>query len=78
MSIPAKWVRTGGMSVFSSPDPHPDNSESREESVRKDLKRRLKHVCEHLSRVDFDGLVAKMTREQLRGEGIVGRRIRTS
>ncbi len=46
--------------------------------MRKDLKRRLKHVCEHLSRVDFDGLVAKMTREQLRGEGIVGRRIRTS
>ena len=76
MSIPAKWVRAGGMSVFSSPDPNPESPESREDCVRKDLALRLKHVCEHLSKVDFDNLVSKMTHEQLRGEGIFGRRIR--
>lgn len=76
MSISAKWVRAGGMSVFSSPDPTSESRETREACVRKDLTHRLMHVCEHLSRVDFDDLVAKMTHEQLRGEGILGRRTR--
>jgi hypothetical protein len=76
MSISPKWVRAGGMSVFSSPDLDPENPESREDRVRKDLTHRLKHVCEHLSLVDFDDLVAKMTQEQLRGEGVLGRRFR--
>jgi hypothetical protein len=43
----------------------------REECVRKDLVLRLKQICEHLSKAEFDALVLKMTREQLRGEGVV-------
>lgn len=54
------------------------NIESREESVKKDLTLRLKGICEHLSKLDFDVLVSDMTREQLRGESIPGRRIRPS
>jgi hypothetical protein len=52
------------------------NVESREERVKKDLTLRLKGICEHLSRLEFDVLVSDMTREQLRGESIPGRRIR--
>jgi hypothetical protein len=52
------------------------NAESREDSVRKDLTRRLKCVCADLSSVEFEVLVTDMTREQLRGEGIPGRKIR--
>ncbi len=65
------------MSVFSSPDPSSESPESREDRVRKDLTNRFRSVCEHLSSVDFDDLVSKMTREQLRGEGMLGRRIRS-
>jgi hypothetical protein len=50
--------------------------ESREDCVHKDLARRLKSVCENLSTVEFDALIVDMTREQLRGEGILGRKIR--
>ena len=52
------------------------NIESREDCVRKDLTLRLKGVCEHMSKLEFDVLVGDMTREQLRGESIPGRRIR--
>lgn len=76
MSIQEKRVRGGGRSVFSWPDINSEIPESREDCVRKDLTRRLKRVCEHLSGVDFEALVVKMTREQLRGEGITGRHIR--
>lgn len=54
------------------------NGESREDSIKKDLTLRLKGACEHLSKLDFEGLVSDMTREQLRGENIPGRRIRPS
>lgn len=76
MSFPEKWVRVGGKAFLHSPDPNSESQESREDCVRVDLTRRLKRVCEHLSSVDFDALVLKMTHEQLRGEGILGRRIR--
>ena len=62
--------------IFHSPDVNAESTESREDCVRKDLTLRLKRVCEHLSIVDFEALVSKMTREQLRGEGILGRRVR--
>ena len=75
MSIPEKEIRVAGKKVFHPLNIGPENPESREESVRKDLAIRLEHTCEHLSRVDFEALVLKMTREQLRGEGILGRRI---
>ena len=50
------------------------NSENRERDVKEDLSQRLKKVCNHLSRADFDTLVGDMTREQLRGEKIPGRK----
>jgi hypothetical protein len=75
MSIPEKWIRAGA-TIYHSPDCNSENPESREDCVRKDLTLRLKRACEHLSILDFEALVLKMTREQLRGEGILGRRIR--
>lgn len=45
-----------------------DIGESHEDFVNRSLRRRLKDVCAKLSREDFDALVGKMTREQLRGE----------
>jgi hypothetical protein len=47
------------------------SQESREDSVRKDLMNRLKPVCDKMSSAEFETLVLKMTREQLRGEGVV-------
>ena len=44
--------------------------------MQKDLTHRLKSVCENLSSAEFEALIVKMTREQLRGEGMLGRKIR--
>jgi hypothetical protein len=52
--------------------------ESREDSVRKDLMLRLKCVCADMSSAEFEALVSKMTREQLRGESAVHGRTRPS
>lgn len=49
---------------------HPDSPESREDCIRKSLAKRLKNVCANLEPKDFDALVLKMTREQLRSEGV--------
>lgn len=76
MSVPEKWVRADGKSVFHSLNLNCESRENREDCVRKDLTLRLKHICEHLSSIDFEALISKMTHEQLRGEGILGRRIR--
>jgi len=54
-------------SVFSPFVPEEKN-ESHEDSISRSLRERLKGVCAKLSREDFDGLIANMTREQLRGE----------
>jgi hypothetical protein len=72
MSIPEKWTRPSGLAVASWRD---ISSEDREDAVSKDISRRLKCICGALSVVDFQALVAKMTREQLRDERIVHRRI---
>jgi hypothetical protein len=53
-------------------------SDSREDCIKKDLALRLKGACGHLSKLDFEVLVSDMTREQLRGESVHGRRIRPS
>jgi hypothetical protein len=50
--------------------------ENREDCVRNDLMQRLKRVCENLSSAEFEALVLKMTREQLRGEGVAHGRTR--
>lgn len=75
MSIPEKWVRAPGNSVFNWPDLKAESPGSREDCVRKDLTHRLTHICENLSSLDFEALIVKMTREQLRSEG-VGPRMR--
>lgn len=68
MSIPENRIRATGKSVFASPDLPRESAESRRECVRRDLTRRLQRVCENLSVDDFNDLVGRMTREQLRGE----------
>lgn len=41
-------------------------SDEREETIRKELRRRLRHVCSDLSEDDFSQLLEKMTATQLR------------
>jgi hypothetical protein len=67
-----------GETIFSSPSLSLKSEESREECVRKDLTGRLKGVCADLSSADFEALILKMTREQLRGERSVHGRTRPS
>jgi hypothetical protein len=67
-----------GETIFSSLALNLKSQESREDCVRKDLAHRLKHVCQELSIAEFDALVLKMTREQLRGEGAARGRPRPS
>jgi hypothetical protein len=57
------------------PERNGEGAESREDSVKRDLTRRLKAVCADLSSKEFEVLVGDMTREQLRGESIPGRRL---
>jgi hypothetical protein len=79
MLFPKKPTRvSNGETIFSSLALNLKNQESREDCVRKDLTHRLKHICQELSKADFDALVLKMTREQLRGEGAVHGRTRLS
>jgi hypothetical protein len=65
-----------GETIFSSLALNLKSQESREDCVRRDLMHRLKRVCENLSSAEFEALVLKMTREQLRGEGVVHGRTR--
>ncbi len=65
MTIPEKWTQPSGKAAASWRD---IDSEDRENSVRRDITRRLKCICKELSTVEFQALVAKMTKEQLRGE----------
>lgn len=65
-----------GETIFSSLALNLKSQESREDCVRKDLMLRLKRVCENLSSADFEALVLKMTREQLRGEAVAHGRTR--
>jgi hypothetical protein len=67
-----------GETVFSSLALSLKSQESREDSVRKDLMNRLKPVCDNMSSAEFEVLVLKMTREQLRGEGVVRGKTRPS
>jgi hypothetical protein len=70
MSNPQGWSRSSSKSALSWRDMNPAD---REDSVHRDLARRLESVCKELSSVDFEALVAKMTTEQLRGERLPDR-----
>ncbi len=70
MLFPMKSTRaSGGETIFSSLAFTLKNQESREDSVRNDLMARLKPICDRMSSAEFEALISKMTREQLRGEG---------
>ena len=71
MTIPEKWSRSSGAAVASWRNM---SSEDRENSIGKDIARRLKCICKELSAVEFQALVARMTSEQLRGERLSIRR----
>jgi hypothetical protein len=60
--------------ILITPDLRAESGD-REDSIRKDLALRLQRVCEKLPAEEFEALVMKMTREQLRGEGLMGRRV---
>jgi hypothetical protein len=74
MSFSEQWIRAVMRTVPKTAFAASASLESREDCVRKDLTRRLEHICEHLSRADFAALILDMTREQLRGEGVIGRK----
>ena len=76
MSITERLARARAAAVSNSIDLEPESLESREDSLRKDLTRRLQNVCDNLSSGDFEALVMKMTREQMRGECISHSRLR--
>jgi hypothetical protein len=67
-----------GETILSSLALNLKSQQSREDCVRKDLTDRLKGVCVDLPLPDFEALISKMTREQLRGEGAVHGRTRLS
>lgn len=74
MSITERLIRARAAAASNSLELDSENPESREDCVRKDLTRRLKNICQNLSSGDFEALVMKMTREQMRGEGVTNRR----
>lgn len=76
MSIPGNWVRTHGTTVVKLRALDPENADSREDCLRKDLALRLERVCADLPAADFAALVVRMAREQLRGESISLSRLR--
>jgi len=68
MVTPGKSTPTGQTQSVFGPVISPENIETHEEAISRSLRDRLKNICGKLSREDFDALIAKMTREQLRGE----------
>jgi hypothetical protein len=76
MSITERLIRARAAAVSNSLDLDSESLESREDCVRKDLARRLQRICENLSRADFEALIMKMAREQMRGEGVSQSRLR--
>jgi hypothetical protein len=67
-----------GETILSSLASGLSSQESREDSVRRDLTQRLKPICRNLTGAEFEALILKMTREQLRGERVVHGRTRPS
>jgi len=68
MSRQDEYFRARTSALMHSPDFTPEARDKREEVVHTDLARRLKGVCGHMGKDDFEALLARMTSEQLRGE----------
>ena len=73
MPFDERFLPVKSESVFSAFDNNHQGSAERELYVRADLTRRLKHICENMSTAEFEVLLAKMTREQLRDDASRGR-----
>jgi hypothetical protein len=57
------------LAMDNPPQPRlPESADQREKLVGDDIRKRLQHVCKDLPEEDFQDLVARMTREQLRSE----------
>jgi hypothetical protein len=74
MLIPRTLGRRPNETIHSTREFDSKSARKREKDVKDDLSQRLKTVCNHLSKAEFATLVGDMTREQLRGEGIPGRK----
>jgi hypothetical protein len=73
MPFHERFLSIKSESAFSIPEGKYPSSEDRELFVRTDLTRRLKNICENMSSAEFEVLLAKMTREQLRDDASRGR-----
>ncbi|MEX2109332.1 MAG: hypothetical protein WD802_01840 [Gemmatimonadaceae bacterium] len=73
MPFHERFLRVKPEDVSIVPDTKYPTSEEREVFVRTDLTRRLKKICENMSGAEFEVLLAKMTREQLRDDASRGR-----
>ena len=74
MLNPRTFGRAPTKTIQSAREFDSKSAENREKDVKDDLVQRLKSVCNHLSKAEFATLVGDMTREQLRGERIPGRK----
>lgn len=74
MLIPRTFGRRPPNTAQSAREFDSKSAANREKAVKDDLSLRLKSVCNHLSKAEFATLVGDMTREQLRGERIPGRK----
>lgn len=68
--IPDKSVPPANAAGRKALHRQPDSTESREDCIRESLIKRLKNVFADLTPENFEALVLKMTREQLRSEGV--------
>lgn len=68
MLTPRKATSTGQKPSVFGPAVPDEKEESHEAAISRSLCKRLKGVCANLSPEDFEALIARMTREQLRGE----------
>jgi hypothetical protein len=57
------------LAMDNPPQPElPESADQREKLVSNDIRQRLQTVCKDLPEEEFQDLVARMTREQLRSE----------
>lgn len=76
MLIPRTFGRRPPYTAQSAREFDSGSAKRREKDVKDDLSLRLKTICNHLSKAEFATLVGDMTREQLRGERVPGRKTR--
>ena len=68
MLTPGRSTPAGQKPSVFGPPATDEKGESHEDAISRSLRERLTGVCAELPREDFEALIARMTREQLRGE----------